>query len=130
MDLERENIERSDFPTSRRGWDPDAVADHLREGSSGTRQGHSAITAAEQVKAIVSVAEESAERIEEEARREADRMLAEARAASADLDSARAEKMHVVEEAAEHVSRRIEELESQLNQVLDEMRDAGRDFVD
>ena len=140
MDLDRENIERSDFPSSRRGWDPDAVADHLREVAnavarqkregSTTRQGHSAITAAEQVKAIVSVAEESAERIEEEARREAERLLSEARAASQDLDAARAEKINVVEEAAARVSRRIEELESQLNQVLDEMRDAGRDFVD
>ena len=72
MDLDRQYIERSDFSAARRGYDPDEVDAHLREIAdaveelkrAGGRRVASAPRRAEQVRAIVEAAENSAGDIE------------------------------------------------------------------
>jgi DivIVA domain-containing protein len=75
--VDRDEIERQDFPAARRGYDPGAVEAHLRrvadefEVTARHRPGSVAAGASDQVRAIVEAAETSAERMREEAGREA-----------------------------------------------------------
>lgn len=80
MELDRENIERRDFPQARRGYDQEEVDRHLRaiaDAVDGLRRTQSqqqptlAGTAASRVEAIVAAAEASAREIEEKARADA-----------------------------------------------------------
>jgi DivIVA domain-containing protein len=76
LELEREYIERTDFSTTRRGYDPAEVERHLREiagaieelkRSRASRPADSTASAsAEQVRIIVAAAEKSAAQIEQE----------------------------------------------------------------
>ena len=72
MDLDRQNIEKKDFPIGRRGYDPDAVDSHLGaladeidelKRSARRRTETLASSASEQVRAIVEAAETSAARL-------------------------------------------------------------------
>jgi DivIVA domain-containing protein len=71
--MERDEIERHDFPPARRGYDPAAVDAHLRRVADELdRRPHSlAEGASTQVRAIVEAAEMSARRLREDAGREA-----------------------------------------------------------
>lgn len=84
MALERQDIEKRDFPVGRRGYDPDAVDRHLRRLADevealraeleavASRKGDSlAAAASDQVGAIVEAAEASAEGIRQQAADEA-----------------------------------------------------------
>ena len=84
MALERQDIEKRDFPVGRRGYDPDAVDRHLRRvadevealraelAAAVSRKGDSlAAAASDQVGAIVEAAEASAEGIRKQAADEA-----------------------------------------------------------
>jgi hypothetical protein len=95
--LERESIERRDFPLARRGYDPAAVESHLRalaaeaqelrqrvEGATEPALGPAAAT---QVRGILDAAQATAAQIESEARREAQRIREEA---AQDAERARA----------------------------------------
>src|SRR5215207_138911 len=76
MPVNRDEIERQDFPAARRGYDPGAVEAHLRrvadEFEAAARQpGSVAAGASDHVRTIVEAAETSAQRMRDEAGREA-----------------------------------------------------------
>ena len=138
MALDRQSIERKDFPTGQRGYDPDAVDAHLsalaaevEEFRREARRRNEAIASAasEQVRAIVEAAERSAAEIErqaeadgQETRREADRE------AQAIIERAQEEaRVHVtkVVDAANAVLQRLERMEHELGG-LTEALGAGR----
>ena len=87
MALERQSIEKKDFPIGRRGYDPEAVDAHLRaladevdelKRSSRRRTETLASTASEQVRSIVEAAESSAANIQRQAEQEAQEIRADA----------------------------------------------------
>ena len=73
--MERDEIERSDFPSARRGYDPAAVDEHLREVADAvaaqTRPSSLAEEASAQVRAILEAAEAGAQQLRDDAAREA-----------------------------------------------------------
>ena len=93
MALDRQSIEKRDFPIGRRGYEPDAVDEHLamladevdalrRSAGRSTRTESLASAASEQVRLIVEAAEQSAADIEREAELEARQIRQEAREAA------------------------------------------------
>jgi DivIVA domain-containing protein len=117
--LERDIIEKKDFPIGRRGYDPDAVDAHLatvadevealkRRGGQSAQPVATAIS--EQVRAIVEAAEKSATEIQARAEQEAREIKAEAtRTARKERQQATRDAKREREEAAgqarEHVGR-------------------------
>ena len=83
MAISKDDIVRSDFPISRKGYKQAAVDAHLREVAEkveGARGSDSlASVAAERVGSIIEAAEAKAKEIEADARREADELLSNAR---------------------------------------------------
>ena len=93
MDVDRKFIEKKDFSTSRRGYDPEEVDSHLKaiaelveEARREHRSARLAGAAADQVRTIVEAAERSAAEIQEKAelqakrtQREIERLSQEAR---------------------------------------------------
>jgi DivIVA domain-containing protein len=86
--LDRQSIEKKDFPIGRRGYDPEAVDAHLsslaeqvEELRSGMRRRSESLaeTAAEQVRAIVEASESSANQIRADADKDARDIRREAR---------------------------------------------------
>jgi DivIVA domain-containing protein len=133
--LDRQSIEKRDFPIGRRGYDPDAVDAHLAlladeveavRRSSRQRGDTLASAASEQVRLIVEAAEQSAADIEREADLEARRIRQEAREAA---EKARSEagtqaREHIqrVSEAAASMLERIDSMETELRGLLDGVR--------
>src|SRR5215210_6732926 len=116
--MEREDIERRDFPVGRRGYDQAAVDAHLREvadelerltaGAAAARPAASlSAGTSEQVRLILEAAERGAADLREDAGRQA--------------------KAHVarVEEAAESMLARLEALQAELGTLLDGLRASG-----
>lgn len=140
MALDRQSIEKRDFPIGRRGYDPDAVDSHLAvvadefeavRRAQRPRGESLASTASEQVRLIVEAAEQSAADIEREADLEARQIRQEARDASelARSDAGTQAREHVerVSEAASAMLERIDQMESELRGLLDTVRSgAGR----
>ena len=135
MALDRQSIEKRDFPIGRRGYDPDAVDAHLAlladevEGlkrSSRQRGETLASAASEQVRLIVEAAEQSAADIEREADLEARRIRQEAR------ESAEKQRSEAGQQARDHVQRvseaastmleRIDSMETELRTLLESLR--------
>ncbi|HEV2776984.1 MAG TPA: DivIVA domain-containing protein [Solirubrobacteraceae bacterium] len=146
MALDRQSIEKRDFPIGRRGYEPAAVDAHLatlaREVESlkhaktseaaapaaeGRRSGESlASVASSQVQAIVEAAEASAYAIEREARD-----LAEQTAKDATRDAQRT-RDEAVQRSQEHVGKvheatslmlqRVDAMESELNALVEALR--------
>ena len=136
MPLDRQAIEKRDFPIGRRGYDPAAVDAHLArladEMEALTRQlkrrsGDSlAQAASEQVRAIVEAAEASAEEIERSAEEEAKQIRDEA---TRDAERTRAE---AIERAQSHVGRvasatgemleRVEAMQKELGTLVETLR--------
>jgi DivIVA domain-containing protein len=89
--LSRSSIQRSDFPTGRRGYDPAAVDAHLLavaeqvEALQGGATQPVAAAASEQVQRIVEAAERTAEQLRSEAGDEAREHVARVAAAAGDL---------------------------------------------
>jgi DivIVA domain-containing protein len=86
--VERDEIERRDFPSARRGYDPAAVDEHLRNvADMVTRQrpGSLAEGASTQVRAILEAAEAGAQQLREEAGREASGHVARVEDAAKDM---------------------------------------------
>ena len=118
--MEREQILRDDFPTSRRGWDPDAVRAHLE--SLADRLPSSDVSladsAAARVGAVIGAAEAAAVEIEQEAQAQADSIIEQARAeADGILDRARSDARSRVEQAqgaVESLVSQAEELRSRV----------------
>jgi len=135
MALDRQSIEKRDFPIGRRGYDPAAVDAHLTEIAtqveelrmSARRHTESlASTASEQVRAIVEAAEASAAEIQRQAETEAREIRAEA---AQEAQSARAEAttqardyVGRVSEATTVMLQRLNAMESELSGLVDGLR--------
>jgi DivIVA domain-containing protein len=133
--LDRQSIEKKDFPLGRRGYDPEAVDAHLSaladEFAELTRSGRGqsaslAASAGEQVRAIVDAAESTAAEIHGDAQREAERIVAEARR---ELKTARergaveaSEHVTKVAEAAGAILERIDGVERELGTLTESLR--------
>jgi DivIVA domain-containing protein len=105
--LDRQSIERKDFPIGRRGYDPQAVDAHLSAlaeeveelKSNARRRSESlAVAASDQVRSIVEAAENTAAQIQSEAAEEAKEIRREARA------EAKSTREGATSQAAEYVS--------------------------
>jgi DivIVA domain-containing protein len=114
--VDREAIERRDFPVGRRGYDQAAVDEHLRrvadeiEGlraHQGTRPSPLSAGTSEQVRAILEAAETGAAALRAQAGRDAGDHVAR------------------VEQAAGGLLSRLDELERELNTLLDGLRRSG-----
>lgn len=135
MSLERQSIEKKDFPIGRRGYEPDAVDAHLAKLadeidelklSSRRRSETLASAASEQVRAIVEAAESSAAEIQRQAEEEAREIRAEA------TDEARVTREQATGQAREYVGRvsettagmlqRLDAMESELSALIESLR--------
>jgi cell division septum initiation protein DivIVA len=133
--LDRQSIEKKDFPIGRRGYDPEAVDSHLHalaeeidelKRSSRRRSESLAAAASEQVRSIVEAAETSAADIQRQAEDEAREIRAEA---STEADATRE---HATSEARDYVGRvsestsgmleRIDAMESELAALIESLR--------
>jgi DivIVA domain-containing protein len=133
--LERQSIEKKDFPIGRRGYDPDAVDSHLQalaneieelKRSSRRRTETLASSASEQVRAIVEAAETSAAEIERQAEEEAREIRAEA-SSEAQLTREQAttqarEYVGKVSESTAVMLQRLDAMESELGALVDALR--------
>jgi DivIVA domain-containing protein len=101
--VEREEIERRDFPSARRGYDPAAVDDHLRRVADEVarqRPGSIAEGASTQVRAILQAAEDGAQQLRDDAAREA------------------GDHVERVEDAAKAMLEKLERLQHELDRLL------------
>lgn len=136
MALDRQTIEKKDFPIGRRGYDPEAVDAHLAvvadEVESVRRQAQRrggdslASMASGRVQAIIEAAEASAEEIERAAEEEAAVIRREAQSSA---DRARQEALdrsrsHVgeVNQATSAMLQRVEAMESELATLVEGLR--------
>jgi DivIVA domain-containing protein len=133
--LDRQDIEKRDFPIARRGYDPDAVDAHLRtladqvDALARERRPSTAslaTAASDQVRAIVEAAETTAADIsrqaEDEARRARDRATSEAERTRADAVSEARTHVTKVEEAATVMLQRVDAMESELGALVESLR--------
>ena len=135
MALDRQSIEKRDFPVTRRGYNPEAVHAHLSAIAAGveeltqspqrTRESI-ADAAGEQVRSIVEAAEATASRIRGEAEEEARRVRADARSdaqtTQADAAGRASEQIEPVSKAAAAMLDRIEVFDRELTAVFEAMR--------
>jgi len=116
--VDREDIERHDFPVGRRGYDQAAVDEHLRRvadeidglrANPGSRPAPTPLSAgtSEQVRAILEAAERGAAEMRAKAGEEAGDHIAEVR------------------EAADGLRGRLDQLENELGTLLDALRKSG-----
>jgi DivIVA domain-containing protein len=133
--LDRQDIERRDFPIGRRGYEPEAVDAHLRrvaEQLEELRQADRpstaslASSAADQVRTIVEAAETTASDIKHQAEDEASgtRSRAEADAEKTRADAADQARNHVVsvQEATQTMLQRVDAMESELGALIESLR--------
>src|SRR4051794_34559624 len=111
--MDRPSIQRSDFPTVRRGYEPDAVDAHLRrvaDDVESLRGGRPVAAAASaQVQRIIEAAESTADQLRTEAGEEA------------------RQHVHRVSTAARELLERIGAMHDELGALMDRLReDAGR----
>ena len=135
MALDRQTIEKKDFPIGRRGYDPDAVDAHLKaladeieelKRSARRRSESLAAAASEQVRSIVEAAETTAADIQRQAEDEAREIRAEA---SSEAETTRE---HATGEAREYVGKvaesttgmleRIDAMEHELSALIESLR--------
>lgn len=135
MTLDRQSIEKRDFPIGRRGYDPDAVdahlsqlADQVDELKVASRR-HSetlASSAGERVRAIVEAAEASAAEIQRQAEEDARATRAEAaQDAHATRDGATAQAHEYVSRVSESTAamlQRLNAMESEMTTLIDALR--------
>ncbi len=135
MALDRQSIEKKDFPIGRRGYDPDAVDAHLASLaeevddlrlSSRRRTETLASTASEQVRAIVEAAETSAAEIQRQAEDEAREIRAEASSeAQSTREQATAQAREYVGKVSESTAvmlQRLDAMESELSALVESLR--------
>jgi hypothetical protein len=138
--LDRQSIEKNDFPVGSHGYDPQAVDDHLRsladqiaefKSLSRRRAENMASSASEQVRAIIEAAESSAAEIQRSAEAEAQEIRQEARQ---EADTTRERTAAEIQEHLDRVAAatgamlgRLETMESELTNLLETVRTgAGR----
>lgn len=136
MALDRQTIEKKDFPIGRRGYEPEAVDAHLAAIAEEVdalrrqvqrRSGESlAHAASAQVQAIVEAAESSAEEIERAAEQEAATIRREAQqtADRTRQDALERSQAHVgkVGEATALMLQRVDAMESELGALFESLR--------
>lgn len=124
MELNRQDIERRDFPSARKGYDPGEVDRHLRAIADAAEQLRSAQrpaapsvsgAAAERVQSIVEAAERSAREIEQQAQQDAQRVAQEA-------DAQAAEQLGQAQAAAEKLIARAAEIHQQADQIVADLQ--------
>jgi DivIVA domain-containing protein len=133
--LERQTIEKKDFPIGRRGYDPDAVDTHLAaiadevdqlKSTSRRRTETLASTASSQVRAIVEAAESSAAEITRQAEDDAAEIrsdaVQEAAAARQQANSQARDYVGQVSESTSVMLQRLDAMESELGALLESLR--------
>jgi DivIVA domain-containing protein len=133
--LDRQSIEKKDFPIGRRGYDPEAVDAHLSalaeeidelRRSSRRRSETLASTASDQVRAIVEAAETSAAEIQRQAEEEASDIRAEANSeAQTTRDQATSQAREYVGKVSESTAvmlQRLDAMESELGALIESLR--------
>jgi DivIVA domain-containing protein len=133
--LDRQSIEKKDFPVGRRGYDPDAVDAHLStladeitdyKRSARRRSDTLASSASEQVRAIVEAAETSAADIQRDAERDAreirDEANSESQATREQATEEAREYVGKVSEATNSMLQRVDAMESELGALVDSLR--------
>ncbi|HEY4280041.1 MAG TPA: DivIVA domain-containing protein [Conexibacter sp.] len=135
MALDRQSIEKKDFPIGRRGYDPEAVDAHLRDvadevdglkRSARQRTETVATTASEQVRSVLAAAEAGAAEIvrsaEHEAREIRDDASAEATRTREEANHAAHDYVGRVAEATSSLLQRVDAMQGELNTLLDTLR--------
>jgi DivIVA domain-containing protein len=135
MALDRQSIEKRDFPIGRRGYDPEAVDAHLAEVASevdelklsARRHTESlASSASEQVRAVIEAAEASATEIlrqsENDARESRAQAAQEAQSARADATTQARDHIGGVSEATAAMLQRLNAMDSELSALIDGLR--------
>ncbi|HWD74522.1 MAG TPA: hypothetical protein VG371_05245 [Solirubrobacteraceae bacterium] len=135
MALERQSIEKRDFPVGQRGYDPEAVdahlsalADEVEEYKRAARQRSDTLasSASDRVRAIVEAAESSAAEIQRAAEEEAHEIREEAtnevRAARDQASEQSREYVGRVAESANAMLERIGAMEHELSGLIESMR--------
>jgi DivIVA domain-containing protein len=133
--LDRQDIERRDFPIGRRGYEPEAVDAHLRRVAEDLDElrradrpstASLASSAADQVRSIVEAAETTASDIKHQAEDEASgtRSRAETDAEKTRADAADQARSHVVsvQEATQAMLQRVDAMESELGALVESLR--------
>jgi DivIVA domain-containing protein len=141
VDLDRQTIERRDFPIGRRGYDPAAVDAHLRalateveelqRAAAGPAADSLAATAGTQVQGIIQAAETAAAEIESQARASAKSTLeqaeTDARKTRADAVSRAQAHVAAVSESTATLRQRVESMDGEASGLVDSLRaGAGR----
>lgn len=135
MALDRQSIEKRDFPIGRRGYDPDAVDTHLAgvaaemedmRRQSRERSGNLAAIASEQVRSIVEAAEQSAAEIARQAEADAREIRegadAEARSSREQATEQARDYVGKVAEASTELLGRVDTMESELGELVETLR--------
>jgi DivIVA domain-containing protein len=133
--LERQSIEKKDFPIGRRGYDPEAVDAHLARVAAEVEQLRTASrrrtetlasAASEQVRAIVEAAESSAAEIQRQAEDEAREIRAEAaeeaQSARQQANQQAREYVGKVSESTSVMLQRLDAMESELSALVESLR--------
>jgi DivIVA domain-containing protein len=133
--LDRQSIEKKDFPIGRRGYDPDAVDAHLSslaeevdelKRTARRRSETLASAASEQVRAIVEAAESSAAEIQRQAEEEAREITAEATSEAQNArEQATAQAREYVGKVSESTAvmlQRLDAMESELSALIESLR--------
>ena len=135
MALDRQSIEKKDFPIGRRGYDPEAVDVHLAsladevdelKRSARRRSETLASAASEQVRAIVEAAETSAGEIQRQAEEDAREIRTEATSeAQRTRDQASEQARDYVAKVSESTAvmlQRLDAMESELGALIESLR--------
>jgi DivIVA domain-containing protein len=157
VELQRDNIERTDFSRSRRGYDPREVDAHLQQVTEAVESLRGRVdklsarpeslseAANERLQRILEAAEASAAEVRteageeargliEDAQREARTMIEEAEGRAGDRDSeseaTSAERLKRVEDRTGDLMRRADELDGEFDRLLEHMRAAAAGAVE
>jgi DivIVA domain-containing protein len=136
--LDRQSIEKKDFPVGRRGYDPEAVDAHLAsladeiadlKRSARRRSDTLASSASDQVRSIVEAAESSAADIQRDAENEAreirDEANAEAQATREQATEQAREYVGAVSESTDTMLKRVDSMENELGSLIESLRTGG-----
>jgi DivIVA domain-containing protein len=140
--LDRQDIERRDFPIGRRGYEPEAVDAHLRRVADEVDEvrradrpstASLASAAAEQVRSIVEAAETTASDIKHQAEDEASgtrsRAAADAEKTRADATDRARNHIAGVQEATQTMLQRVDALESELGALIESLRTGANRLI-
>jgi DivIVA domain-containing protein len=136
--LDRQSIEKKDFPVGRRGYDPEAVDAHLSsladeiadlKRAARRRSDTLASSASDQVRSIVEAAESSAADIQRDAENEAreirDEANAEAQASREQATEQAREYVGAVSESTDTMLKRLDAMENELGSLIESLRTGG-----